>query len=650
MEHKRLLPLVALAAAALVVATGCSLGGSSALPYEDDFSGDCGWPQKETSVVSAGCADGEYHVRVKQERNQVVSLGFGQHVDALRFETEASLEDGPSGPNDFVGYGVGCWTGDETTEEGGPDGPGYFFVVAPDGSYAIGRDPGHSREQELLVGRSAGALELRPGVNRIAGDCVLGDEGTTLVLRLNGDEVAVAKDPRGKEDFAWIGFVVATSAGDAEVRFDDIDARELSEDDARAAAARTPTPEESPTGLPVVDDFSDPSTGWATGEDELVSLAYADGAYRMRLKKSSPQWSLAPVDPSVEGLSVAATGTKVTGAEATELGVVCYASEEEGYIFAVNPSGGWEILKETPDDVVPLKSGAVNRAFGGVGTPISVEAQCSGSAAGQAAVLALTVNGREIARAKDKVGLSEFAIVGLFAWTKHQAEVGFDDFAARELTERESDALRSPAAAQPSKQESEGAGASLLYEERFTAKSSEWPEDHSASTAEYEGGGYRFLLKKPNTGYVVDQDLSAKVEQVVVEADARQADAGPAGQMYGIACKLDRGAGYSFVINADGGAYAWAIREEHQFNVNDLASGAGGTAITGPPATNHLRAECDGGGDGPTRLTFYVNGRKVGQAADRNGLDEFNSLALVAETSGGGAEVVFDNLVASRPR
>lgn len=649
MEHKRLLPLVALAALVLVLAAGCSLG-SSGLPYDDDFSGACKWPQRETSTYSASCADGQYRVRLKQPRNQAITLGFGERADALRIEADADMRDGPTGPNREAAYGVGCWLGDDEDAEDGPVGPGYFFAVARDGSYVIGRNVGGLRQPEVLVGRNAGAIELRAGANRIGGDCIRHDGKTTLVLRVNGADAAVAEDPLGDDDFGSIGFVAASGLGGSDVRFDEVQVRELSEAEVRAAAAKTPTPEESPTGLPLSDDFSDPSSVWATGENAAVSLAYADGAYRVRLKKPRPQWSLAPLDPSAGALSVAAAGTKVAGPEVTEFGVVCYASKEEGYIFSVIPAGSWAISKETPEGLVTLKRGFADRAFGGVGTPIAIDAQCAGTAGGEAAVLALTVNGREVARAKDESGLSEFGLVGLFVWAKDDAEVSFDDFAARELTERETAALRSPAAAKPAETAPKSAATGLLYEERFTAKSSEWPEDHSASTAEYADGGYRFLLKKPNTGYVIDQDLTAKVEAVVVEADAEQANAGPVGQFYGVACKLDRGDGYSFVLTADGGVRAWAIRKEHGVNVTDLASGSGGSAIKRQPATNHLRAECDGGGGGPTRLTFYVNGRKVGQAADRNGADEFNSLALVAETGAGGAEVVFDNLVSSRPR
>ncbi|MGH3033137.1 MAG: hypothetical protein ACRDON_01090 [Gaiellaceae bacterium] len=413
---------VLLAASLALAACSTSELGGSELPLEEDFSGDCEWPDEESAQSIIGCFGETYRIIVKGDYGQLSLYGLGTNTDALHFEADGRVVRGPGPPfavSRYLNYGVGCWADDDR---------GYVLSVSADGSSAILRDQPDTDRFELLAEERNATRERRTG--RLAADCVARDGVTTLVLSVDGEEVLVARDENGYEAFGSVGFLLDASE-EAEVRFDEAAARELSAEAATAARAREPTPPSA--GLPLRDDFSNPASGWATAEEGFVVLKYEAGGYRMRLRAGGPQWSLFRTGEQVDGIAVAASARKEAGPQSTAFGVACYAGGENGYVFVLSPQGGYEILKEGGPELLRVLEEGPAPPLGAGGKPVRLDATCVGSKDG-AARLTFEANGRRVATVRDPRGLETFTTVGFYVFAGEAgADVVFDDLAAREL-------------------------------------------------------------------------------------------------------------------------------------------------------------------------------------------------------------------------
>lgn len=228
----RRLVLHAFVLASLVVA-GC--GGSSkptSLPVKDDFS-DCstGWSTDTDKFVALGCTDGAYRVSIKNPLlPQNARIFFGKGATSLNIEADAARRAGPRkvGGNEFLAFGVGCWASLVH---------GYLFIISPDGFWGIEKiTSGSSVPMPLAESVTTDALPGLMATNRIRGVCVGGGpKATTLALYVNGERIASAEDPDGFGSFPGFGFFVFSSASGADVRFDNLVARELTAAEARRA-------------------------------------------------------------------------------------------------------------------------------------------------------------------------------------------------------------------------------------------------------------------------------------------------------------------------------------------------------------------------------------------------------------------------------
>ncbi len=115
---------------------------------------------------------------------------------------------------EFEFHGVACW---------GSPTVGYLFVLGPDGSYAIlEEDAAGGHRAFLKEGQTERSLPGAGVRNRIRGDCEAARGLVELVLFVNGDPVARARDEAGPRSFAGFGLFVGTSEPDTEVRFDNV--------------------------------------------------------------------------------------------------------------------------------------------------------------------------------------------------------------------------------------------------------------------------------------------------------------------------------------------------------------------------------------------------------------------------------------------
>ncbi len=363
---RRLAVIAALVApAALLGACIPTLGDPTvSLPYTEDFSGECLWPEDGEPGFVAECEEGAYEILVRSEDAPGGSaVTLAEATPSLAIEARADVARDPS-ENGFI-YGVSCVHDSDAAR-------GYEFVLDGRGNWAIMRANGEDEPLELL--REGRLPNASPGPRRLRGLCAAaGNDATILGLEIDGEPAAAAIDERGYRTFDSIALTVWLSADHergALVRFDDVLAGVPAADEIEEAQADA--------AILFEDTFWNPASGWATGAGDVSQLAYERGRYRVVAKGPDPAWSLIPIEPATDALVVEAEAEHARGPAEIAYGVVCYAErdDEDGYIFAVSPSGGYAIFRETHDDIHVITDGTGD--FNGVGRALHVRAECVG--------------------------------------------------------------------------------------------------------------------------------------------------------------------------------------------------------------------------------------------------------------------------------
>jgi hypothetical protein len=191
----------------------------------------------------------------------------------------------------------------------------------------------------------------------------------------------------------------------------------------------------------VEDDFSDPTSGWATDNDDDVLLDYANGGYRLLMKAPGPidarlTFGSDGDQLDVQAVSVEADVTERAGPytsgqpdEYEFHGVACWGAGRDsdrlefGYKFVLSPEGHYGILRDDESaDRVILAEG--DSEFDGYGATNRIRGECI-ARDGRPTSLVLFVDGKRIADARDRDGPDRFPAIGLTAET---SEVGTDIF------------------------------------------------------------------------------------------------------------------------------------------------------------------------------------------------------------------------------
>ncbi len=190
------------------------------------------------------------------------------------------------------------------------------------------------------------------------------------------------------------------------------------------------------------DDFSDPTSGWGTGEGEQGELGYVRGAFRIFVKQARRQlWSnMSWPKPKVQGLRLEFEATQLAGAGGDLVGARCYADFDSnmGYLLGIAPTErGGSIFAFRGDDFRLLESsGEAVDAVRPLGEENQLGVECVASRDGPT-VLTLAVNGEALVRAEDERGRRDFDAVALFVdTTEGGAEALFDDVVVTELVPR----------------------------------------------------------------------------------------------------------------------------------------------------------------------------------------------------------------------
>lgn len=188
-----------------------------------------------------------------------------------------------------------------------------------------------------------------------------------------------------------------------------------------ACAPSTPAPQPGDTLL--LDDFSNPASGWERFTSAEGTMDYDGGGYRFLVNALQANFWSTP-GKSFGDVRVEVDVAKIGGPDENRIGLVCRFVENNYYFFMVSSDGYYTIGKYIGGSVIQLGQGQMQYS-GAVHTGLAVNhlrADCIGSA------LTFYVNGQPAAQAQD-ADLAQ-GEVGLLAGTFSQpgVDVIFDNF------------------------------------------------------------------------------------------------------------------------------------------------------------------------------------------------------------------------------
>lgn len=181
----------------------------------------------------------------------------------------------------------------------------------------------------------------------------------------------------------------------------------------------------------------------------------------------------------------------------------------------------------------------------------------------------------------------------------------------------------------------------VLFQDSFSNNRSGWNQVTTADgVSNYADGMYRIFVNRPNMDIWARPSLSFK--NVSVEVDALKV-AGDRNNRFGVLCRLTQSDSfYAFVISSDG-YYGIAKIKGQDYQLLGMDAMQPSDLILQGAALNHIRADCV-----DDVLTFYINGKKAGEAKD----SEFQTgdVGLIAgsyETAG--TDILFDSFSVKKP-
>lgn len=200
------------------------------LPYSDDFSGSCQWPQWSDATSAGSCTAGEYRLLIKNPTSQpihsvVLRLSRFNPVSAVTLSSSmrlASPDPGTLSPSAPVAYGV-----EALASQTGEPTKAYAFVVSTGGDWAIlcwdEQTGGAQTFRAIAEGRDASLQAPHPV--KVEGRIRNTASGTSLVMLADGHQLASTRDPNGigtYNGYALLGM----SRVPVDIRFDNFAASE----------------------------------------------------------------------------------------------------------------------------------------------------------------------------------------------------------------------------------------------------------------------------------------------------------------------------------------------------------------------------------------------------------------------------------------
>jgi uncharacterized RDD family membrane protein YckC len=186
----------------------------------------------------------------------------------------------------------------------------------------------------------------------------------------------------------------------------------------------------------------------------------------------------------------------------------------------------------------------------------------------------------------------------------------------------------------------------ILVQDDFSDPTSGWDNDvFNEGETVYGEGAYRIFVKEERLQMWSNIVLEPRREALRLNVEATQL-AGTAGDLVGARCytDVDSNAGYILGISpAERGGLIGAF-QGGEYRLLE-SSGEAVDAVSPLREENQLRVECGASPGGPTVLTLVVNGESIVRAEDETGRRNFDAIGLFVDTTEGGAEALFDDIV-----
>ena len=182
----------------------------------------------------------------------------------------------------------------------------------------------------------------------------------------------------------------------------------------------------------------------------------------------------------------------------------------------------------------------------------------------------------------------------------------------------------------------------VLFLDDFSDLGSGWKtwHDDDGSLIDYQNGGLRFVVNKPESDYLSTQNIVFTNVQLEVEAIKIN---GPDDNQFGLICRYQDSADYyAFVLTSDG-YYGILKVVEGQYHLLSGESLHYSESIRQGMAINLIRADCVG-----NTLTLYANDQEMVSVKDTEYNEGQVGLLVVAYESAG-VDILFDQFKVIKP-
>jgi hypothetical protein len=346
------------------------------------------------------------------------------------------------------------------------------------------------------------------------------------------------------------------------------------------------------------DTFTDPASGWPSGEFDNYYIGYHEPEY-YHVEISSPNYRTSVFTPGKETFTdmtievkafIAASRTAETGD--SSFGIAFRRSGDEYYAFAISQrTKTWYVLKSSPNALVVLSDGLLNSINPpDVGDLLRVDAQGTN--------FSFSINGEHVTHVSD----SDYATgeVGLYvqSFDVTNVHVHFDELAIR-VFEGDAEAFLPQSGA--------------LFHDTFTDPASGWPsqEFDNHFIGYHEPEYYHIEILSPNykttvftPGRISFGDISAEVKAFT----AASKTAGTGDFSFGLAFRRSGDEYYAFAISQR--AKTWHVLKSSPTALAVLAEGTH-QDIHDFDVEDVLRVDALG-----SDFSFYINEELVGQVSD----------------------------------
>jgi hypothetical protein len=377
----------------------------------------------------------------------------------------------------------------------------------------------------------------------------------------------------------------------------------------------------------LVDDFSDPGSGWDVTSGKEGSVGYVDGAYLIKVDEVNYSlWA----NPGVtfDGVMVGVTTQLAAGSAPADMGAICRYQDADNFIYGeITSDGFYGITQVKNGDLRVLTGGGKLQANDTIRQDTranQLRLLCAGSN------FALFVNDQFIDAVQADAPAS--GDVGLIAGTfeKGGARVRFDDFSA---VLPPPDTEIGPLSA----------GDNVLFADDFSDSKSGWDVRETANGATgYRAGRYFIRIESPkfqlwsSPGQPFEGD-------VIVEAIAALAR-GPEENEMGVFCRYQDLQNFVYGSISTDGYYAIVeIKDDTAAILTDKGKFQKSDAIPIGSETYFIQLACTG-----AQYTLSVNGEEIDSAT--SSAFSGGDVGLIAGTfDRGGVEVLFDDFRVTAP-